>query len=130
MTPITIHSDVSYSTNSIACQSNAETVDAWFKQAAERFPGVLVRCEMAATAEYYSQVHYFEDVLASIQKYGLGFLTNDFSFNNNVFVDNEHALKLFMSSSQNNVPYENGWLRMDMFKVYQKYFPITVLEDE
>ena len=128
MTPITIHSDVSYSTNAVACQSNTETVDAWFQQAAERFPGVLVRCEMAATAEYYSQVHYFEDVLASIQKYGLGFLSNDFSFNNNVFVDDESALKLFMASSQNNVPYENGWLRMDMFEVYEKYFPKTLLE--
>ncbi|MEG0127249.1 MAG: hypothetical protein RR816_14355, partial [Clostridia bacterium] len=131
MTPITIHSDVSYSTDIVAAQSNAETVDAWFKEAAEKYPGVLVRSESADfSGEYYSQVRYYEDVLASIQRYGLGFLTNDFSFNNNVFVDNEHALKLFMSSSQNNVPYENGWLRMDMFKVYQKYFPITVLEDE
>ena len=34
----------------------------------------------------------------------------------------------YMSASQNNVPYENGWLRMDMFNVYQKYLPKTVIE--
>lgn len=130
-TPITIHSDVSYSTDVIAAQSNVETVYAWFKQAAAKYPGVLVRCESADfSGEYYSQVRYYEDVLSAIHKYGLGFLSNDFSYNNYVFVDTEHALKLFMGSSQINVPYENGWLRMDMFKVYQKYFPITVLEDK
>ncbi|MEG1525323.1 MAG: cellulase family glycosylhydrolase [Clostridia bacterium] len=128
-TAITIHSDISYSTERIAAQSNSQTVDAWFKEAAELYPGAVVRCESADfSGEYYSQVHYFEDVLASLQKYGLGFFSNDFSFNNNVFVDNESALKRFMASSQNNVPYENGWLRMDMFEVYEKYLSKTILE--
>lgn len=108
-TEITIHSDISYSTERIAVQSNSEIVDAWFKEAAELYPGAVVRCESADfSGEYYSQVRYFDDVLASLQKYGLGFFSNDFSFNNLVFVDNEHSLKLFMASSQNNVPYENG----------------------
>ena len=128
-TEITIHSDISYSTERIAAQSNSETVDVWFKEAAAKYPGVLVRCESADfSGEYYSQVRYFDDVLASIQRYGLGFLTNDVNFNNLMFVDNEHGLKLFMASSQKNVPYENGWLRMEMFEVYQKYLPKTVIE--
>lgn len=62
------------------------------------------------------------------QKYGLGYFTNEFDFNNNEFVDNELALGQFMTSSQNDLPYENGWLRMDMFKVFQKYLPKTVIE--
>ena len=33
-----------------------------------------------------------------------------------------------MASSQNNVPYESGWLRRDMFKVFEKYLSKTVIE--
>lgn len=128
-TIITIHSDISYSTELIAEQSNAQTIDAWFKQASELYSGAVVRSECADfSGEFNSQVLYVDDVMASVQKYGLGFFSNDFDYNNNVFVDEADHLKLFMSASQNNVPYENGWLRMDMFNVYQKYLPKTVIE--
>jgi len=128
-TVITIHSDISYSTELIAEQSNAQTIDAWFKQASERYPNAVVRSECADfSGEFNSQVLYVDDVMASAQKYGMGFFTNDFNYNNYVFVDHDYALKQFMAGSRNNVPYENGWLRMDMFKVYEKYLPKTVIE--
>jgi hypothetical protein len=127
-TVITIHSDISYSTELIAEQSNAQTIDAWFKQASELYSGAVVRSECADfSGEFNSQVLYVDDVMASAQKYGLGFFTNDFDYNNNVYVDQKDHLTMFMSASKNNVPYENGWLRMDMFKVYEKYLPKTVI---
>ncbi len=116
---ITINSDITYNTSSIWAQSNEQTIYDWGAAMSQFSPNLLVRFECAAFnigTEYYSALRYYDDFMAMCKEYHFSWLSNDF---NNIFS---------YSSSSNyaggdRVPYQDGYLLVDMLKTHQKYLP-------
>ena len=81
------------------------------------------------SGNYYSCIRYYDDLLKSCKKYKLDWYTNDFSFNNYVYVPDSqsYALESIWPDSK-NVKYYDGWLRIDMMNVYLKYLDATKIK--
>ena len=76
---VTIHEDLTYSTDGIYRQSNADTISAAVKTIAEFVPGAAVRFEDAcfAAVKADSQLRYNEDILSAFAENGLSWWSND-----------------------------------------------------
>ena len=78
---ITIHDDVSFTTDSVVSQSNAETIDAWCARISSFSPQCIVRYEDACFTLGTTQasiLRYYEDMLAAFKRYGFSWLSNDY----------------------------------------------------
>lgn len=78
---ITIHDDVSFTTDSVVAQSNAETIDTWCTQISNFSPQCVVRFENACFTLGTTQasiLRYYEDMLAAFERYGFSWLSNDY----------------------------------------------------
>ena len=78
---ITIHDDVSFTTDSVVSQSNAETIDAWCARISSFSPQCIVRYEDACFTLGTTQasiLRYYEAMLAAFKRYGFSWLSNDY----------------------------------------------------
>lgn len=120
---ITINSDISYSTSSIWNQSNQQTVFDWGAVMSQFTPHQLIRFESAAFnvgTIYQSALHYYDDFMAMCKQYQFSWLSNDF---NHIFSYSKDT----MYAGANGVPYQDGYLLVDMLKVHQKYLPSPIV---
>lgn len=128
---IIINPDVTYATDSIYHESNIDTISEWIRKVQSKDLGkVIMRYENACfSGNYYSCIRYYDDLLKSCKKYKLDWYTNDFSFNDYVYVPDykSYALEGIWPDSK-NVKYGDGWLRIDMMNVYLKYLDVTKIK--
>lgn len=77
---ITIHPDVTYTTEEVVEASNSQTIDEWGQAISAFAPGSVVRIECAAFnigTQYDSALRYYGDFLTMCGTYQLGWLMND-----------------------------------------------------
>jgi len=127
---LTINDDITYSSDSFWAQSSTETIMEWGEVFSGLGENAMIRIENANfSGEYLSSVAYYDDFYSMCEKYGYSWFSNDFDFNNYAYVQNESALDTFFSGST-NVKYGDGWIRMELFEMYQKHLPVIVIEEK
>lgn len=80
-TCITIHRDVTFTTEKILEESNAETMDKWGAQISEFTPRAVIRYESGyfnAGTTQDSLLRYYDDMLGMFDKYGFDWYSNDY----------------------------------------------------
>jgi len=80
-THITIHDDLSYTSDTLWEQANAQTIDEWASAISEFSPRCLVRVEDAAFTlgtTQDSMLRYYEDVYTMLDDYGMNWYSNDY----------------------------------------------------
>ncbi len=120
---IKINSDITYETSTVYAQSNKQTIHNWGVAMAEFSPNLMVRFECAAFCngnEYQSVLRYYDDLLSMCNEHKFSWLSNDF---NNIFsysADSRYG-------GGKRVPYQDGYLLVDMLKMHQKYLPTPIV---
>lgn len=117
---ITIHSDISYTTDTIIEQSNKETINKWGNEIANFAPRSLVRCESAAFCigtDLESAISYYTDFLEMCKQNKLGWLSNDYD----AIMACEPKFTSFKFGGANSVKYGDRYLLVELLKLYQKY---------
>lgn len=115
---ITVHSDVTYTTEEIVEASNQQTIDAWGQAVSAFAPGSVVRVERAAFnigTQYDSALRYYEDFLAMCETYQLDWLTNDMSFDG-VFAEYPAPLK-YAGAAYTKCA--DGYVLKELLELYQ-----------
>lgn len=116
---ITIHPDITYTTDEAYDRANKQTVENWGEAMADFSPNLLVRAERACFcigSEYESSIQYYDDFLTMCDEHGFSWFSNDY-------------IDIFSNSSQTMYAgaekdrYQDGYLLTDMLKVYQKHLP-------
>jgi hypothetical protein len=125
---ITIHSDISFTTNAVKAESNKETINQWGNKVAEFAPSSLVRCEAATFdtgTDLKSALSYYEDFLKMCRKEKLGWLANDYD----AIMAIAPEFTSFKFGGAHSVPYDDSYLLVELLKLYQKYAtkPKTIL---
>lgn len=80
-TCITVHQDVTFTTEKILEESNAETIDKWGAQISKFTPRAVIRYEdgyFNAGTTQDSLLRYYEDVLSMFDRYGFDWYSNDY----------------------------------------------------
>lgn len=78
---ITIHEDVSYTSEAIAAQSTAKTINLWGRRIHDTFPEALIRFECAyfnAGTSSASALRYYDDMLTMFDQYDYDWYSNDY----------------------------------------------------
>lgn len=111
--------------------SDINAISEWIRKVQSKELGkVIMKFENAVfSGNYYSCIRYYDDLLKSCKKYKLDWFTNDFSYNNYVYVPHNQSYALEGSwPDSKNVKYGDGWLRIDMMNVYLKYLDVTKIK--
>ncbi|MGB4659864.1 MAG: hypothetical protein WBI07_11820 [Mobilitalea sp.] len=117
---ITIHSDISFTSNAVIAQANKETINQWGDVIAEFAPNSLVRCEAAnfnSGTDLESALSYYEDFLEMCKKNKLGWLSNDYD----AIMAYESEFASFKFCGVQSVQYDESYLLVELLKFYQKY---------
>lgn len=78
---ITIRDDVTFTTDEVFAEANAETIEHWCAEISDFSPQCIVRYEDACFSLGTTQgsiLRYYEDVLSTFEKYGFSWLSNDY----------------------------------------------------
>lgn len=78
---ITIRDDVTFTTEEVFAEANAETIEHWCSEISDFSPQCIVRYEDACFSLGTTQgsiLRYYEDVLSTFEKYGFSWLSNDY----------------------------------------------------
>lgn len=78
---ITIRDDVTFTTDEVFAEANAETIEHWCSEISDFSPQCIVRYEDACFSLGTTQgsiLRYYEDVLSTFKKYGFSWLSNDY----------------------------------------------------
>ena len=78
---ITIRDDVTFTTDEVFAEANAETIEHWCSEISDFSPQCIVRYEDACFSLGTTQgsiLRYYEDVLSTFEKYGFSWLSNDY----------------------------------------------------
>ncbi len=78
---ITICDNVTYTTENISAQANAQTIEEWCEAISQFSPQCIIRYEDACFSLGTTQgsiLRYYEDVLQAFQKYGFSWFSNDY----------------------------------------------------
>lgn len=78
---ITIRDDVTFTTEEVFAEANAETIEHWCAEISDFSPQCIVRYEDACFSLGTTQgsiLRYYEDVLSTFEKYGFSWLSNDY----------------------------------------------------
>lgn len=78
---ITIRDDVTFTTDEVFAEANAETIEHWCAEISDFSPQCIVRYEDACFSLGTAQgsiLRYYEDVLSTFEKYGFSWLSNDY----------------------------------------------------
>lgn len=78
---ITVHDDVTFTTDEVFAEANAETIEHWCAEISDFSPQCIVRYEDACFSLGTTQgsiLRYYEDVLSTFEKYGFDWLSNDY----------------------------------------------------
>lgn len=116
---ITIHSNISYTSNAIVAQANKETINQWGDVIVKFAPSSLVRCEAASFSgtDLQSALSYYEDFLAMCKNKDLGWLVNDYD----AIIAYGADFSRFKFGGAQPVLYGENYLLADLLKLYQKY---------
>lgn len=117
---ITIHSDISYTSNAVSAQANKDTINHWGDVVAGFAPSSLVRCESASFCigtDLESALSYYGDFLEMCKKNKLGWLSNDYD----AILANESKFASFKFGGAHTVHYDHKYLLVELLKLYQKY---------
>lgn len=117
---ITIHSDISFTSNAVIEQANKETINQWGDVIAEFAPSSLVRCEAASFCigtDLESALSYYEDFLEMCKQNKLGWLSNDYD----AIMAYGSEFASFKFGGAQSVPYDDSYLLVELLKLYQKY---------
>jgi hypothetical protein len=117
---ITIHSDVSYTSNAVLAQANKDTINHWGDVVAGFAPSSLVRCETASFCigtDLESALSYYGDFLEMCNEHKLGWLANDYDALMSIGSD----FTRFKYGGAQSVQYDDRYLLVELLKLYQKY---------
>lgn len=117
---ITIHSDISYTTNAVLELANRDTINHWGDVVAGFSPSSLVRCENASFCigtDMESALSYYSDFLDMCNKHKLGWLANDYD----ALMSKNFDFSAFKFGGAQSVKYDDGYLLVKLLKLYQKY---------
>ncbi len=116
---ISIHSDITYTSNAVVAQANKETINHWGDIIAKFAPSSLVRCEAASFSgtDLKSALSYYEDFLAMCNKKDLGWLANDYD----AIIAYGADFAPYKFGGAQPVSYGYNYLLVDLLKLYQKY---------
>lgn len=117
---ITIHSDVSFTSNAVREQANKDTINHWGNVVSKFAPSSLVRCEAASFCigtDLESALSYYEDFLEMCNKNKLGWLSNSYD----AIMNDEPKFISFKYGGAKSVPYDKSNLQVDLLELYQKY---------
>ena len=112
---LTIHPDVTYSSEAIAAQSTRETIGTWAKTLSTYSPELIVRFEAAAFnlgCISDSALKYYDDMLTAFDQYGFGWYSNDYQSLRN---------SEYLYAGSKPVPYKDSNLNVEMLKLLQKH---------
>ncbi|MHB8128457.1 MAG: glycoside hydrolase family 5 protein [Mobilitalea sp.] len=117
---ITIHSDISFTSNAVIAQSNKGTINQWGDEIAKFASSSLVRCEAASFCigtDLKSALSYYEDFLDMCKKNKLGWLSNDYD----AIIANGSEFARFKFGGAKSVPYDDRYLLVELLRLYQKH---------
>lgn len=110
---ITIHEDITYSSESIAALSTKETIEAWGQAIRAFTPEALIRFENpyfnAGTTEASAE-RYYEDMLSMFDKYDFDWYSNDYGF----VLNNLYA-------GSKLVRYRDDYVNLKLLQLLQKH---------
>ncbi len=115
---ITIHSDVTYTTEEVVEASNSQTIDEWGKTVSAFAPGSAVRIECAAFnigTQYDSALRYYGDFLTMCDTYQLSWLMNDI---NELFSE---ALAPLKFAGAEYTKCADGYVLKELLELYQAH---------
>lgn len=113
---ITIHSNISYTSNAVLEQANKDTINHWGDVVSKYAPYSLVRCE-SAWSDLKSACSYYEEFLTMCKNHRLGWLVNDYD----ALINQESGFARFKYGGAKSVKYGDGYLLVELLKLYQKY---------
>lgn len=110
---ITIHEDITYSSELIAALSTKETIEAWGQAIRAFTPEALIRFENAyfnAGTTEASAERYYEDMLSMFDKYDFDWYSNDYGF----VLNNLYA-------GSKLVRYRDDYVNLELLQLLQKH---------
>ena len=126
--PVTIHADtLSYSSEYIFNQANRDIIDDWGRTISAFAPGSATRIERAAHSlgtQYSSALAYYGDVLDMCGKYGIGWFTNDFAFEEAFRFGQRDDLSSLAYAGAEYTPCADGQALREMLQLYQSHMPV------
>lgn len=126
--PVTIHADtMSYTSELVSGQANRDTIDKWGEIISAFAPGSATRIERAAFSlgtQYSSALAYYGDVLDMCGKYGIGWFTNDFAFEEAFRFGQRDDLSSLAYAGAEYTPCADGQALKEMLQLYQSHMPV------
>jgi hypothetical protein len=112
---ITLYEDITYTSPAIFAQSDQHTIEEWAKAFYDFSPNLIVRYENAAFsgAIHDSALKYYDDMLSTFDKYGMGWYSNDL----NQMLNAHHGSYAPLEP----VYYKGRYTDIEMLKILQKY---------
>lgn len=111
---ITINRDISYRSDTIAGQSNLQTIQNWAKTMKEFSPNMITRFENVSFnlgCVHSSALAYYKDLISTLDQYGFGWYSNDY----------DAMIKGGNYEKSYAVPYKSLNLDVAMLQLFQKY---------
>lgn len=127
---LTIHSDITFTSDVIVAQANKQTINQWGKTVADFAPHAVVRCESASFdgTDLTSALRYYKDFLEMCKSRKLGWMMNDFGVNVGGMLSNYPQFLAFKFGGTKATLYEkdtcygqNLYLQKDLLKLFQAY---------
>jgi hypothetical protein len=111
---IVINPDVIYTSETIWEQSNKDKIFAWAKAISEFAPGSVARYENAnfGGCTQVAAIRYYEDLLAALDEYGLGWFSND-------YIEIVNSGAGYVGATL--VPYSGSYLNVELLQQLQKW---------
>lgn len=128
---LTIHSDITFTSDVIVAQANKQTIDQWGETIAAFAPHAVVRCEAASFSngtDLTSALQYYKDFLEMCKSRKLGWMMNDFAFAGGAMLSTNPQFSAFKYGGAKATLYEKDtcygqklYLQKDLLKLFQTY---------
>lgn len=128
-TVLTIHSDITFTSDVIVAQANKQTIEQWGETVAAFAPHALVRCEGASFCngtDLSSALKYYKDFLEMCKSRKLGWLMNDYDLGGMLSTDPQFLAFKFGGAKatfyEKDICYgQDLYLQKDLLKLFQTY---------
>ena len=126
---LTIHSDITFTSDVIVAQANKQTINQWGETVAAFAPHALVRCEAASFCngtDLTSALKYYKDFLEMCKRRKLGWLMNDYDIGGMLSTDPQFLAFKFGGGKatlyEKDICYGQAlYLQKDLLKLFQTY---------